>query len=522
MSDAPAVVYLEADDEVTSVVRRIRTSDASRVILVAPGRSRATSSVVALRLLGRAAEAAGREVIAVGDALTRSLAAEAGLAAFATLDDARRAEDGGPGVSDATIAAPVQAPIRVVRGAETTTVEPVVSAEEATVPIRVVPAAAEDDRPMRPRGALAEVMGIGGELLLAADAGAALLPAATVTLEPATVEVGPLPYVVEVANAERLSGTVEADATVTATGTFDELEPATGSVVLLNWTFFPVDVAAGTFVAAGEQAFATQADVTVPRGSLTADGRIRAGSVGVDVVAAAPGPAANVDAEAIDTVVNPNVDARLRGFPENPERRVTNPEPTSGGIDETGTEITQADVDAAVDALERTLNGRMAEAVAAAAGERIAIQPDLGEVEVDGLDDLVGTRDEAEASIHGTLAWEAFAADRAEVEEAARSRMLDDPGAAPAGHELLADSVSVNVQEANVEDGILRIDVTATARAAATVDRDEVLQRIVGRTEVEAQAALADLGRATVELWPGWVASVPESGWRVDIQVVSP
>ena len=220
--------------------------------------------------------------------------------------------------------------------------------------------------------------------------------------------------------------------------------------------------------------------------------------------------------------MNPNVDARLRGFPENPERRVTNPEPTSGGIDETGTEITQADVDAAVDALERTLNGRMAEAVAAAAGERIAIQPDLGEVEVDGLDDLVGTRDEAEASIHGTLAWEAFAADRAEVDEAARSRMLDDPGAAPAGHELLADSVSVNVQEANVEDGILRIDVTATARAAATVDRDEVLQRIVGRTEVEAQAALADLGRATVELWPGWVASVPESGWRVDIQVVSP
>ena len=109
MSDEAAIVYLEADDEVTSVVRRVRQADGDAVIVVAPGRSRAVSSVVALRLLARAAERSGRRLLIVGDALTRSLAGEAGLGAHATLDDARRAEIGAPPLE------PTRAAISVVR-----------------------------------------------------------------------------------------------------------------------------------------------------------------------------------------------------------------------------------------------------------------------------------------------------------------------------------------------------------------------------------------------------------------------
>ena len=43
MSDESAILYLEADDEVTSVVRRLRAADPGPVLVVAPGRSRATS-----------------------------------------------------------------------------------------------------------------------------------------------------------------------------------------------------------------------------------------------------------------------------------------------------------------------------------------------------------------------------------------------------------------------------------------------------------------------------------------------
>ena len=128
MSESPAVVYLEADDEITSVVRRVRATDAGRVIVVAPGRSRATSSAVALRLLARAGEEAGRDVALVGDALTRSLAAEAGLTAYATLDDARRAEPSmGAPPSETRHAA-----IHVVRGTDDTVATPVIAADEVT------------------------------------------------------------------------------------------------------------------------------------------------------------------------------------------------------------------------------------------------------------------------------------------------------------------------------------------------------------------------------------------------------
>jgi hypothetical protein len=108
---------------VTSVVRRLRAADPGPIVIVAPGRSRATSSVVALRLLGRAADADGRSLSVVGDALTRSLAAEAGLPAFGTLDDARSAE-GGP----APTIEPRHASISVVRGPATDETAPTLAA----------------------------------------------------------------------------------------------------------------------------------------------------------------------------------------------------------------------------------------------------------------------------------------------------------------------------------------------------------------------------------------------------------
>ena len=288
--------------------------------------------------------------------------------------------------------------------------------------------------------------------------------------------------------------------------------------MLFNWTFFPQPIGAGTLVAAGDQAFATQADVVVPRGSLTAEGTIQAGEASVAVAASAPGPAGNVGADEIDTVLSENADARLQGFPENGQRRVTNPEATSGGVDETGTEITQADVDAAVEALTADLRGEVADALDEHA-DAIVVQTELPEPEIEGLDELAGTRDQAEATIDGSLPWEAWTADRAEVTEAARQQFANDPAQVPSGHVLLPESIEVAIEEANVRRGAMRVDVTATGRSAAEIDTNEVADRIAGLAPDDAEAALEDLGHATVELWPDWVASVPTMGWRIEVRV---
>ena len=344
MSDAPALVYLEADDEITTAIRRVRAVDARRVVVVAPGRSRATSSAVALRLLARSADEADREIAVVGDPLTRSLAAEAGLTAFASVEDARRAVSP-DGAAAGPLPEPQHATIRVVRGASAEETAPTMAGiaappsgaldETRARPIarstgRPSPSPRPAPRPRRRSLGLAALLAVVAALLVAGIvAGATLLPAATITLVPAS-EAVTATYEIRVANPERRGGTVEAAAAVVASGEYEVVEPATGTVTFYNWTFAPVEVPGGTFVAAGEQAFATQADVTVPRGSLTAQGTIAAGEQSVAVVAAAPGPAANVPADAIDTVVDEQVDARLRGFPENPQRRVRNFEPTGG------------------------------------------------------------------------------------------------------------------------------------------------------------------------------------------------
>ena len=92
----------------------------------------------------------------------------------------------------------------------------------------------------------------------------------------------------------------------------------------------------------------------------------------------------------------------------------------------------------------------------------------------------------------------------------------------PSGHALLPESIEIELEEANVEDGVMRVDVTATGRSAAEIDTDEVAQRIAGLTADEAEAALEDLGSATVELWPDWVASVPSMAWRIEVRVGEP
>lgn len=536
MSATPVVVYLEADDEVTSVVRRLRAADPGPIVVVAPGRSRATSSVVALRLLGRAAEAGGRSLVVVGDSLTRSLAAEAGVAAFATLDDARAADEAPPHPAE-----PRHASISVVRGPAADGTAPTLAAvapsgttpDDLTRPVPVpAPVPRPAPRPSAPRrrtpapvarrsaGLPLGVLGALALLLVAsAVAAASLLPAATVTIVPRSDEIGPIVYEIEVSDADRRSGVESATAEVVATGTYEAREAAAGTVVLFNWTYVAVDVPAGTFVAAGEQAFATQADVTVPPGSLTAGGQIAAGDVAVAVVAEAPGPAGNVAAEAIDVVVNPSIDARLRGFPNNPERRVVNPEPTAGGLDESGPEITQADVDAALASLRADLVASATAAIGSPDPDVITVQAPLGEPILRVPEGLTGTRDQERVEISGELAWEVTSADPDSVREEARDRLLADPSLVPQGHEVLEGSVQVELGQASPSDGGLTVPATVVARSVATIDLEEARSRIAGRTAEEAEAALADLGAVSVDLWPGWATTVPTLDWRVEILV---
>ena len=287
----------------------------------------------------------------------------------------------------------------------------------------------------------------------------------------------------------------------------------------LNFSSNDVAVDAGTLVAAGEQAYETAGSVVVPAGSLTPDGRVQAGEAPADVVAAAVGPAGNVAADAINTILSQNVAARLRGFGNNTARLVFNPEATAGGVDDTGPEITQQDVDDARAVLLEALDVAVADALEASGDALHADAAEAPEPVIEGLDGLAGTRDQGSAEISGTLAFDRLSVDRDEVVSLATERLIDDPGALPSGHELLPSATEVSIGEARRDGDALIVMVTATGASTPAIDRGEVIDLVRGRSADEARAALADLGAPSVELWPGWVGAVPELDWRIDVRI---
>ena len=88
------IVYLDADDEITSAAARIRTADDARVGLVLPFGSRVATSRINFRLLAREALVTGRRLdIVAPDAAARALAASAGLAVFGSVGEYESALD---------------------------------------------------------------------------------------------------------------------------------------------------------------------------------------------------------------------------------------------------------------------------------------------------------------------------------------------------------------------------------------------------------------------------------------------
>ena len=231
MTDQPQLIYLEPDDEITSVVRRLRAAESGSVIIVAPGRSRATSSAVALRLLAQVAAEEARSVSLVADAPTRAVAGEAGIAAFASVAEATS----GTVAPDQGAATP-RAPIHVVRGISDGATAAAAPAELAAQPVerpgagdetmavRVPPAttAADSGQRKRRRSLVPRWPWLAGLLVIFLAAGAALLPGATVTITPATQDVGPEAYQLHLPIADRESSTLDVTLPGTATGTRPE------------------------------------------------------------------------------------------------------------------------------------------------------------------------------------------------------------------------------------------------------------------------------------------------------------
>jgi len=77
------IIYLESDEEITSVIDKLKQSKANRLSLVVPREATLLQSVVNLKLLLKEAESLGKEIaIITADKIGRNLAAQVGITVF--------------------------------------------------------------------------------------------------------------------------------------------------------------------------------------------------------------------------------------------------------------------------------------------------------------------------------------------------------------------------------------------------------------------------------------------------------
>jgi hypothetical protein len=263
--------------------------------------------------------------------------------------------------------------------------------------------------------------------------------------------------------------------------------------------------------------FTTTEHLVAPPGDFVA-GSIQPSQTSVGIVAEEPGPSGNVAAGAINRVENRNVDGFLKAYASNTGRRVTNPDPTSGGDNNEEPEITQEDVNAAVAMIQADLAGQLQQQLSEDP-TRVYGPADAGDPVVDVPGDLVGTTGQETFNLGGSLTYRRDYVQRDAVEQAARERLAQDDFVGPEGITVLADEAQVEIGDVTEADGQLRVQATVRAEAVPSVDVDAVRNRVAGMTDLQVIQALGDLGDVSVTLWPGWVDHVPQLNWRIDVQV---
>jgi hypothetical protein len=531
---ATPILYLDADDEITSAAARIRSTDSDRLALVLPYGSRLATSRINFRLLAREAAERGKSIeIVAADSSARALAAAAGLTVHPSVAAFEARGDGAPGAATADDAAAtavvVAPPGRVVRMGPA-------ESDDAATSVIIVPRRTSEPVPVvgRVKPPVRTGVAVGVGLAIAALVGVAailaflLLPSATIVLNPRSQELGPLAATVEArpdvsvpdSTTLRIPSKLypfaaQASGTFTTTGVKATDTSATGTVTFANF-----DTGAGNTIPAGsvvrttsEIAFRTLATATMPPARAHPVFAPSTSSVAVQAVVS--GPTGNVGASTI-VVVPKGQDPNLTG--------VTNQDPTTGGSHTESPQISQADVNNAMAQLNSELSGDFDAKVQAGQGvpagtTLFPATKSVGAVtpSVDPRN-LVG-RQVAKFDLGLTALGTVVGVDASPVKAVAEARLRSrvDPGST-----LDATSITIDIGTPSVVGDVVTFPVTMHGIEVKTVDQATLLASIRGLDLPAARAKLDTYGDVDIRVWPDWVTSIPSNADRVSLTIGHP
>jgi hypothetical protein len=488
MKTLAKLLYVEADEEITDLVDRLRDlSLEDAVTFVVPERSRALQSPMSFRLLKRYADSYGKHVNVISsDPRLQALSLETGFAAYPSL----QAYDGGaevhrPGEAEAVSSeadVPSFIPPPPGRKASVISGPPRRQAAAPDALTREHPAI-RDYRPYLIGAALFAVIGLLTLVLYVPTAAVALsvqgtpLKADVQLLGSPTAPAGSTDAVqtqaLHASDSQTVQGTATGQKQVAAA-------PASGNVTFTDSCIFLCDtgsktIASGTTVStSGGKHYKTQKTVSLPSPR---------GKVSVAIVAAQPGPDGNTDPHTISVIDN-NRDFNVS---------VDNSDPVGGGADpRTATVVQQSDIDSIVAAFARDAVPKVQEQLSGKALGQHLVPVGAGVAPSYVADHKVG--DELQSpfsfSVTVTVAGDAVAFDDKKVKSTLRDALSRK---VPPGSQLTENPKLAFDATGATRDGGITLNGHAAGYYAPVFIESNIRSHLKGKSPSSAHAFLQSL-----------------------------
>jgi hypothetical protein len=549
------VLYLEADEEITAAIDRLVNLKAGKVKIVVPKRSTLLQSIVNLKLMKRAAEDAGKELILVtGDTTATHLAGRVGLPVAATVTSEAALPDIGDSkeVSDTVEAEeePVEeipAEKAAAANEEMTalpTPEPAATTGKPAFakPVMVRTPVTPDEEGVEAgpakRGLKVPDFGsLQKKVFLGVGALVVIIllfvlnwwfKSATVTIyaKGAKINVSfnftvdPAAKTSDIATgvlaARTLTSSKDLSATATATGKKDVGTKAAGTITITNYCYNPGTLAAGTtFTSGGGAKFVSNAAVAVPDANTVA-GVCQSKQVTVGVTSAQNGDQYNLAPTGYT----------VSGIPSaGPSPYMTfQGNQMSGGTSKQVTVLTQADVDKARDealakdkeTAKKDLDNKVQDS------DRVL--SDTFTATPGAIKSSATVGDEAsQSTITIPVAYSMLAVSKDELRDLVKDREQAQIGDENQLYEDGTDAAQLGVGQKDA-NGRWPYRLATEASAGAKIDIKAVRDLVKGKRYGDAAGEVAKLPgveRAEISLFPMWVFTLPSitDHIKVDIKV---
>ncbi len=547
------VIYADVDDEITSIIDKVEAAKEKVVALVLPKRFSALQSIVNMRLLKRASENAGKNVVLItGEAALLPLAGAAGFHVAKTLQSK-------PEIPPSPVAANGPEP-PVPKGAS----EDEIDDKNATLDyhrsigeLAAVHALSDDDaipigedsdelpEPKAPKSSASKQAkdkklkvpnfdkfrlflfgGIGVLILLIIFIIMAIfvLPKANVTLQTASSPIAANltlnasdKYTSLNEDAKQIPASLKAtkqtsNQQVPATGQQNNGDKASGSVTLSNCTNSSVSIPAGTGVSSNGLTYITQKTLSLDSGNFTSGGACKSSGshVGsVNVLAQTGGAKYNIGSGSFSVSGYPGVNGSGG--------------PMSGGTDNITTVVSQTDIDnakqkasssASADFTKQFMQQLSDQGYYVIASTLKGNDPEIS------ANPAVGQA-ASNVSVTVTTTYTVLAVQKADLKKIITDNLNDQIDKSK--QKISADDVlkgaSVTVQN-QTAPAAASLNVSEETTAIPIIDVNQVKKIAAGQKKGDIEAALSGwpgVKKVTVSYSPFWVSKAPKNPAKVTV-----